>query len=356
LTNITSSHLENNGAAVSAPELSVVVIGRNEGQRLVKCFESIRAIHGFERIQLIYADSASTDGSAQRAAQYGAEVITLLSERPTAAIGRNAGWRKATTEFVLLLDGDTILHPGFPRVALDFMAADTRVCAVWGNLRETHPNQSIYTRVLDLDWVYPPGEIEACGGNVLMRRSALVEVDGYDSRLIAGEEPEMCRRVRALGYTIWHIDYPMAGHDLHITRWGQYWKRARRAGYAYAEVSDRFRHSEDPLWLADARRSFRLGSFWSFFLLITLILAGFRFNFLPLAVLLGLFLILSLRSAWRARWKDKNAMTLVLYGVHSHLQQVPIFVGQLQYHLDKRRGKQRDLIEYKQNEANRPLT
>jgi hypothetical protein len=33
--------------------------------------------------------------------------------------------------------------------------------------------------------------------------------------------------------------------------------------------------------------------------------------------------------------------------LHSHLQQVPIFVGQLQYARDRRAGRIRGLIEYK---------
>jgi hypothetical protein len=142
----------------------------------------------------------------------------------------------------------------------------------------------------------------------------------------------------------------MTRHDLNITRWSQYWKRGRRAGYAYAEISDRFRHSEDPFWLADARRGFLLGCFGGFSLIAALA-ASVRFSYVPMTIWLCLFLAASLRSAWRARWKNNNAVTLILYGAHSHLQHFPISVGQLQYQLDKRRGKQRDLIEYKHKEA-----
>ena len=333
-----------------AAELSIVVIGRNEGQRLARCMESVRAIRGFDKVQLIYADSGSTDGSPEIAAQFGAEVVVVYPERPTAAIGRNAGWRRATGEFVLFLDGDTILHPDFPRAACDAIATDSRLCAVWGNLREIHPHKSIYTRVLDLDWIYAPGYVEASGGNVLMKRSALIEVDGFDSRLIAGEEPEMCRRLRALGYTILHIDHPMAGHDLDITRWSQYWKRARRGGYAYAQVSDRFKSTEDPFWLADARRGAVLGCFWGFSLGAALI-ASLRFSYVPMTLWLCLALVASFRSGWRARWKSDNPITLLLYGVHSHLQHLPALIGQLQYRLDKRCGIHRALIEYKQSQS-----
>jgi glycosyltransferase involved in cell wall biosynthesis len=332
------------------PALSIVVIGRNEGQRLKQCFASICAVRGFEKVQLIYVDSSSTDGSPELASQFGAEVIVIHPERPTAASGRNAGWNRATEEFILFLDGDTVLNPDFPCAALNAMVGDPRICAVWGHRRELYADKSIYIRVLDLDWIYAPGIVEACGGDVLMRRSALLETGGYDDQLIAGEEPELCRRMRSRGYSILHIDHPMTGHDLQITRWSQYWKHARRAGYAYAEVSDRFRHSEDPFWLSDARRGVILGCFWPISFVAALAVS---IHYWPLlmTIWVGLFLAASVRSAWKARWKSGSAITLFLYGIHSHLQHIPIFLGQLQYAQDRRRRRQRDLIEYKQKEA-----
>jgi glycosyltransferase involved in cell wall biosynthesis len=331
-------------------ELSIVVIGRNEGQRLARCLESVRAIQGFDQIQLVYADSGSTDGSPEVAAQFGAEVVVVHPERPTAAIGRNAGWRRATGEFVLFLDGDTELNVDFPRAAFDLLVADSKICAVWGHRREMYPERSIYNRVLDLDWIYAPGAVEACGGDVMMRRCALLEAGGYDGELIAGEEPELCRRLRGRGYSILHIDHPMTRHDLDITRLSQYWKHGRRAGYAYAQVSDRFKSTEDPFWLANARRAVVLGCFWGFSLVAALV-ASLRFSYLPMTIWLCLALVACFRSAWRARWKSDNPMTLLLYGVHSHLQHLPILIGQLQYVVDKRRGIHRDLIEYKQSQV-----
>lgn len=332
--------------AANAPSLSVVVIGRNEGLRLARCLESVRALRGFVEVQLIYVDSASTDGSPETAARYGAQVVVVHPRRPTAAVGRNAGWPLATADFVLFLDGDTVLHPDFPRAAYDRMISDSRISTVWGHRREIHPEESVYNRVLDLDWIYAPGVVEACGGDVLMRCSALREVNGYDDQLIAGEEPELCRRLRARGYSILHIDHPMTCHDLQIMRWGQYWTRARRSGYAYAEVSDRFRHSNDPLWAADSRRSLTRALAWTGTLAVAAV-ACLRFGALPLLLWLTVFLALSVRSAWKARWKNSNPVTLFLYGIHSQIQHLPICVGQLQYMLDKKAKRQRNLVEYK---------
>ena len=335
---------------MSSPSISVVVIGRNEGQRLARCFESVWRIPGRDAngTELIYVDSASKDGSPELAARYNAQVIVLEAQRTTAAMGRNAGWRAAKGEYILFLDGDTILDPGFIRAALAPMVGDPSIVAVWGHRREIHPEASIYNRILDLDWVYAPGIAEFCGGDVLMRRSALEEAGGFDSELIAGEEPELCRRIRALGYRILHIDHPMTGHDLQITHFGQYWKHAARAGHAFAEISARFRASDDKFWTAERRRNLIRGGFWMGSFALAIVLSALRLSLLPLGMWLALLLLLSLRSAWKSRWKSPKAGTLLLYGIHSHLQQIPICVGQITYALDRRRGNKRALIEYKQ--------
>ncbi|SRR6266568_3458343 len=328
-------------------QISVVVIGRNEGQRLARCLESVAQVRGVSVRELIYVDSSSTDGSPQLAVEFGAAVIALNSERPTAALGRNAGWRLATSEIVLFLDGDTEVDPDFPLAACEALTRQPSTAAVWGNLREVHPEASIYNRVLDLDWIYAPGFTEFCGGNVLMRRTPLLELGGFDETLIAGEEPELCRRMRALGYAILHIDHSMARHDLQMTCWSQYWRRAIRSGHAYAEISDRFRGSDDPFWTADRWSNILRGGFWIVTLVLSMI-AAVRFGLLPIALWIGLVFLVVVRTAWKARWKTDNRLTLLLYGFHSHLQQVPILVGQLQYELSKKRRQAREPLEYKE--------
>jgi len=332
------------------PALSIVVIGRNEGQRLARCLESIKQARGVAVKEMIYVDSASTDGSPELAYRHGATVIVVHPERPTAAIGRNVGWRRASSDLILFLDGDTVLHPEFALAACDALARDASIAAAWGHRREIHPEASVYNRTLDLDWIYPPGLTEFCGGDVMMRREILVETGGFDEKLIAGEEPELCRRIRARGCGILHIDCPMTGHDLQIMHWGQYWKRAIRAGHAYAEVSERFRNSEDPFWTSDRKRNMIRGGCWIATLAASIVLT-ILFGILPIALWLALLLLLSLRSAWKARWKRSTPGVLLLYGLHSQLQQVPIFMGQLQYELSKKQKRARKLIEYKERRA-----
>lgn len=331
----------------TGPGLSVVVIGRNEGQRLENCLRSVQAADtaGLS-MELIYVDSASSDGSPERAAALGARVLHVDPPRPAAAIGRNAGWRAARGPYVLFLDGDTLLHRDFLPQALSALNSDPAIAAVWGHRREIATADSLYNRILDLDWIYPPGDSEFCGGDVLFRRSALEQADGYNDSLIAGEEPEMCARLRAQGWRIRHIDCAMTGHDLAMRRFSQYWRRAERAGHAYADVAHRLADSPVPLWQDECWRNIRRVAVIACGA-VALIAAVLSASWWLAMMLVLLAVAVILRSAWRARWKAGSPITLLGYAVHSHLQQIPILWGQLRWRLDQRRGRQRRLIEYK---------
>ena len=338
-------------------DISVVVIGRNEGPRLARCLAAVQAADWQGQLrELIYVDSSSHDDSVALAGRLGARVFELGAARPCAAAGRNIGWRAARGEFVLFLDGDTVLHPHFVQRAMAALA-DARVVAVWGHRRESHPAQSIYTRVLDLDWVFAPGRSDYFGGDALVRRQALVDVGGFDDALIAGEEPELCRRLRAQGGFIEHIDAPMTLHDLAITTARGWWTRAERAGLAYAQVATRYAGTVDPLWQREARRNRVHGSA---LLSLPLLLAAT----LWLQPVLGAGLMLAVlalwaRSAWRCRWKCPGRPALAwAYAAHSHLQQLPILAGQWRWWRLQRALRQPELIEYQRapqrTESTRP--
>jgi len=134
-------------------------------------------------------------------------------------------------------------------------------------------------------------------------------------------------------------------------RFSQYWRRALRAGHAYAEVSRRFRNTPDPFWGPQRRQNFVRGGFWSLSLVLAVASSLLLRSVLPLVAWVALLVVLAGRTAWLARWKaGSNAGskgTLFLYGIHSQLQQIPILVGQLQFARDARSGASRKLIEYK---------
>lgn len=218
-------------------DIAVITIGRNEGDRLKRCIASVRAAAQ----PVIYVDSGSTDGSVAFARAAGIEVVELdLSIPFTAARARNAGLARLRElnpggTYVQFLDGDCELVAGWLPTAIAEIEADPALAVVCGRRREKFPDATIWNKMIDSEWDSPPGEAESCGGDALMRRAALDEVAGYRSSMIAGEEPEMCYRLRARGWRVRRIDAEMTLHDAAISRIGQWWKRCRRAGYAYAE-------------------------------------------------------------------------------------------------------------------------
>lgn len=327
-------------------ELAVVIIGRNEGKRLTACLDSIGAADLPAQTELIYVDSNSTDGSPERAEEYGARVIVLESGKLSAARARNAGWRSTNATFVLFLDGDTILHRDFVSLALKEFS-NPQVAVVWGHRREIHPEASLYNRILDLDWIYRPGPVEFCGGDALMRRSCLERANGFNPELIAGEEPEMCRRMRAAGDQILHIDAPMTGHDIAMFHFSQYWRRAIRTGHAYAQIAEMFRESIDPFWSREARSNLIRGTAYILLAIVFAVASIATASLFPLCIGMTAFGVLAVRTAFRSRWKGISWTTLVLFGIHSHIQQIPVLAGQVVYLLGKWRKQNSELIEYK---------
>jgi cellulose synthase/poly-beta-1,6-N-acetylglucosamine synthase-like glycosyltransferase len=327
--------------------LSVVVIGRNEGPRLTRCLESIRDMRFPNgEVELIYVDSSSNDGSAQRAVGSGARVIELCSGRLSAARARNTGWQTASAPFVFFLDGDTIVDRDFVARALPEFE-NPRVMVVTGHRREIHPEASIYNRVLDLDWLSQPGFIEYCGGDAIMRRTALEQTGGFNASLIAGEEPDLCWRIRSNGGLILHVDAAMTGHDLAVVSWRQYCLRAIRTGHAYAEIAGLYERTADPLWSHASRHNAIHGSVYMIAPIAAVGAAILGRPWVPLLLLLLGAFGLILRTALRARRRRTSLSTLILFAIHSHLQQVPIFLGQVRQWLNSRHGQKSALIEYK---------
>ncbi|QDU86026.1 Alpha-D-kanosaminyltransferase [Planctomycetes bacterium Pla163] len=230
-------------SATSGPaSVGAVVIGRNEGERLAACLDSLGTA---PLAAVVYVDSGSTDDSVELAEARGAHVVHLDTSRGfTAARARNAGYRALRelaprTELVQFLDGDCVLEEGWIQAGRDRLATEAILAAVCGRRRERFPDATPYNRLCDLEWDTPIGPAEACGGDALIRMRALVESGGYDDNFIAGEEPELCHRLRQRGWRVERLDAPMTVHDAAITRFGSWWKRMVRSGYAAASNLDR---------------------------------------------------------------------------------------------------------------------
>lgn len=237
--------------------VGVVAIGRNEGARLVACLASLAALD----LPVVYVDSASTDGSQAAARAAGARVVELDFARPfTAARARAEGVAALFADvpgvaYIQFVDGDCTLAPGWIEAARAFLDASPDHAVACGRRRERAPGASPYNRMADLEWDTPVGEAAACGGDALFRASAYRAVGGFDPALIAGEEPELCARLRAAGWRIRRLDAEMTVHEAAMTRLGQWWNRAVRSGFGYAQAWRATRTGEHPLYSRELRRA-----------------------------------------------------------------------------------------------------
>ena len=102
------------------------------------------------------------------------------------------------------------------------------------------------------------GEATSCGGDALIRCDALRAAGGYRADLIAGEEPELCLRLRRAGWSIWRIDAEMTWHDAAIHRFAQWWTRSVRSGHAYGEGAWLHGRSTDRHWVKENVRALAL--------------------------------------------------------------------------------------------------
>lgn len=234
--------------APRSDEVGFVIIGRNEGRRLVICIDSVLK----ETRLAVYVDSGSVDDSCDLARQRGLPVVDLDPIRPfTAARARNAGaaWmmeHRPELQYLHFIDGDCELVPGWLEAALAAMRAEGDLASVCGRRRERSPDVSPYNQLCDREWNTPVGIAETCGGDALFRIEPFKQVNGFSEDLIAGEEPDLCHRIRLNHWRIRRIDHDMTNHDAAMTQFRQWWQRNRRSGYATAEAYSR-RGSYEPL-------------------------------------------------------------------------------------------------------------
>lgn len=321
-------------------KLGFIAIGRNEGERLERCLSSLRR-HG---ARIAYVDSGSKDDSLAIAEKIGVAIVELSSDKPfTAARARNAGFKRLLdqwpdTQHVMFIDGDCELVDGFIPAALSLLHENSGVGVVTGRCRERNPDATIYNHLCDMEWNGPTGKIDACGGIFLSRATTFQSAGGFDPSLIAGEEPEFCIRVRDAGETINRIKEDMCFHDADMTRFGQWWRRAVRAGYSYAQVN----RLHPDFYGAEIRRAWLWGAILPSFILATALITGGWSGALVILYVVSFFK--TRRGLMKSGAKSKNASIFAAFLV---LAKFPNLIGLLNYRRKQFFRQPVGIIEYK---------
>ena len=340
---------------ISALEkLGVVVIGRNEGERLARCLASTRLV-----ANRVYVDSGSSDGSVALARAEGFHVVELSKPPPfTAARARNAGLAQLLAarpdlELVQVIDGDCEMRPGWLETAVSVLRGDPALALVFGRRRERHPERSIYNALCDDEWNVPVGEATGVGGDALFRVAALRDVNFYNPAMIAGEDTELAMRLRKRGWRLYRIDSEMTLHDAAITRFSQWWSRTRRSGHGYGEMAFLHPDARDPNWPRTVRSIAIWGGALPALLVIAIALAlGLDGLFWILAAMVILAWPVNIvRLARRRKRQGLSSKLAWASGTLLMLGKLPQFQGLVGFYCDRLLGRASRLIEYKGPEA-----
>jgi glycosyltransferase involved in cell wall biosynthesis len=302
----------------------------------------------------VYVDSGSTDDSIEIAHSYGVNVHELDQSLPfSAARARDEGVTRLleaypATTLLMFIDGDCELNVRWPAMAVEFLDQHPDVGVVAGRRRERHPEKSSYNRLCDIEWDTPIGEAAAVGGDFVVRVDAYRQVGGFDRTVPAGEEPELCGRLRAAGWRVVRLDHEMTLHDAAITHFHQWWKRHIRTGYGGYDVERRFR-----LGIFD--RILRSAIVWAVVLPVSAVVGALvisRFIGWPAAVMIIaaatlLWCAQAARIAMRVRRAGRRWRECLEFGWFTMIAKVPILLGAGKAAWRHVRGEPNRIVEYK---------
>lgn len=324
--------------------LGIVAIGRNEGTHLRDCLASCTS----QTTHVVYVDSGSSDGSLEIAERIGVTAIALDPSQPfSAARARNEGFAHLRAmspdiEFAQFIDGDCALAEGWCQASVAIMDAHPEAAIVCGRLREKHPEASVYNRLCDLEWHQQPGETDRVGGIFMVRAQIFADVEGFNTSVVAGEEPEMCLRIRRIGCKILRIGEDMAWHDAAMMEFGQWHRRMVRSGHAYAQGAALHGLGPEKFCLREC------ASIWLWALALPLLLTSlailaskwFALGFLAYA-------LQTLRTARGSRHLADRSQDAWIYAVACMVAKFPELVGQWTFMTRALRGKKPTIIEHK---------
>ncbi len=223
-------------ADVESPKISIAICARNEADHIGETLEAIRKLD-YPNYEVIVVDDGSTDSTAAVAQGFGVRVISTENRGLSSA--RNAALEAATGEIVAYIDGDAYPDPHWLRYLAYTFTTTSHVGVGGPNILPpddntisecvaNSPGGPIHVLISDSEAEHIPG----C--NMAFRRSALIEVGGFDPQFrAAGDDVDLCWRLQERDWTLGFSPAALVWHHRRESVRG-YWKQQK--GYGKAEA------------------------------------------------------------------------------------------------------------------------
>jgi glycosyltransferase involved in cell wall biosynthesis len=297
------------------PIVSIIIKALNEERHIATAIESSLAALGDIDGEVILADAGSTDRTVEIARQYPIMIVRLnrIEDRSCGA-GPQLGFQYSRGQYLLLIDGDMRLYPGFLPAALKALRQNPRLGGVGGAVYDRDvDNEEYEQRLKRRDPDSRAGSVTRLNSSGIYRRTA-VESVGYltDRNLHGAEEFDLGARLHAAGWTLRKIDLPLVDHFPHRgSAYRLLWRRIfNRNAFALGELL-RAAIGQRHFWfvLAKDRQVFLcllVTGWWMTLVSVPLTLSGRAAAFAA-----GAILLLPFAAMW-LRW---GSARLALYSV-----------------------------------------
>jgi hypothetical protein len=190
-------------------KMSVIIPVHNGGHEFHLCLEALAASTRRPE-EIIVADDASTDGSADLARQHGAAVLSLHGAPHGPAFARNRGAEKARGELLFFLDADVAIHADALARTERYLTEHPEIAAVFGSYDAQPRAGGLISRYKNLlhHYVHQHSQREAstfwgaCGA---IRREAFASLEGFNEVYERPkiEDIEFGLRLRRAGFRVW---------------------------------------------------------------------------------------------------------------------------------------------------------
>jgi glycosyltransferase involved in cell wall biosynthesis len=198
--------------------LSCIIVARNEEKNIERCILSvIRALCVYPETEVLLVDSCSNDETINVASKLSTRIIRLRSDWPQSpSAGRFLGVLNTSGRFILFIDGDMELIPGWLECAVDFLEKDDSAAAVVGRLYDRFQNKdgSSSSPSIGVEFKKMIGTqtTHFVPGSALFKRDILLKAGNFDPFLMAEEEADISDRIERLGFKLYFFDKDAVYH------------------------------------------------------------------------------------------------------------------------------------------------